>query len=61
MTKFTLEIVPAIPVDLRHKMVDFLRKEGYNVWSSGQFINGSLCDIGFDSPDESKRETNEET
>ena len=56
MSKFNLIITPAIPIKLRHKISDLLEKEGYNVWSQGQFIDNSVCDINFDSSDEPKRE-----
>ena len=48
MTKFNLTITPAIPIELRHKIADLLKQEGYNVWSQGQFLDNRACDINFD-------------
>lgn len=52
---YNLQISPAIPIELRHKISDLIEKEGYNVWSQGQFTDNSVCDINFDTSDEPKR------
>lgn len=53
---YNLQIRPAIPIELRHKISDLIGKEGYNVWSQGQFTDESVCDINFDTSDESKKQ-----
>ena len=45
--KFNLIIQPAIPTELRHKIIKFLDKEGYELIGSGEFVNKKSCDISF--------------
>ena len=45
---YTLEILPAIPVDLRHKIEDLLATEGYDVIGAGQSTDNSGTDISFE-------------
>lgn len=48
MTKYNLEIRPAVPIELRHQIGELIEQHGYNVYAQGQFMNGSICDIQFD-------------
>lgn len=52
MNKFNLTIRPAVPVKLRHKISEFLEKEGFNVWAQGEFMDKSVWDINFENPKE---------
>ena len=45
--KFNLVIKPTVPIELRHKIYKLIEEEGYKVHGSGQFTNGSSCDINF--------------
>lgn len=55
MSKFNLEIRPAIPVELRHQISELIEQHVYNIWGQGEFLDKSACDICFDSADEPKR------
>ena len=44
---YLLEVKPAIPVGVRHKLQDFLKSEGYEVSGGGQMTDGSSCDVSF--------------
>lgn len=46
--KYILTIKPAIPPEVRHQLEDTLKKVGYLIWGSGQYVNGEECDISFD-------------
>ena len=45
--KYILEIKPAILPKARHKIEDFLKKEGYDVSGGGTHTDLSCCDISF--------------
>lgn len=45
--KFNMVITPAIPIEMRHKIINLLANEGYGLIGSGQFIDKSSCDISF--------------
>ena len=45
--KYILEIKPAILPKERHKIEDFLKKEGYDVSGGGTHTDLSCCDISF--------------
>jgi hypothetical protein len=47
MKKHSLKIEPAIVIDHRHKISELLGTLGYDVMGSGQFMDGSSCDISF--------------
>ena len=44
---FKLTIKPAVPVEMRHSIEDFLMKAGYNVHGGGTHAHLSECDITF--------------
>lgn len=48
MQEYKLKIKPAIPPEDRHKLEDVLKQLGYDVWGSGQMVDGSECDVSFD-------------
>ena len=48
--KHILTVEPAIPMALRHSIEDLLKEKGYPVAGAGQMMDGSSCDISFDSP-----------
>lgn len=45
-----LKITPAIPVDERHKISDFIKSLGYLISGQGQDTDNSECDITFYKP-----------
>ena len=47
MTDFNLTIKPALPINVRHKLIDFLEQEGYISYATGQYTDDSECDIQF--------------
>lgn len=46
-----LTVTPAIPVEVRHKIEDILKNEGYSINGSGQWLDNSSCDISFQKED----------
>ena len=46
--KYTLEVSPAIPPEIRHKIEDALKEQGYKIIGGGQYTDGSKSDISFD-------------
>lgn len=56
MSKFNLEIRPAVPVELRHQISELIEQHGYSIYGQGEFMDKSACDISFDDVDEPKRE-----
>ena len=54
--KYNLQIQPAASIELRHQIAELIEQHGYNVWSQGQFTDGSCCDINFDTPDEAVKQ-----
>lgn len=45
--KYILEIKPAILPEERHKIEDFLKSEGYDVFGGGMDTDRSSCTISF--------------
>ena len=52
--EYSLTINPAIDIKKRHKLEDWLRKQGYDVIGSGQMVDGSECDISFEKVEKEK-------
>ena len=50
--RYQLKVKPAIPVEERHKLCDLIKKLGYSIIGTGQMIDGSECDISFESKGE---------
>ena len=48
MKNYKLTIKPAIKPEDRHKIEKALKKMGYDVYSGGQYVDGSASDISFD-------------
>ncbi len=47
--KHHLTIEPALPPGQRHLLEDTLRALGYHVIGGGGFLDGSQCDISFET------------
>lgn len=47
-THYTLEILPAVEPDMRHKIEDLLVREGFEIIGSGQSADMSGIDISFE-------------
>jgi len=45
--KFNLIIQPAVPIELRHKIIEFLDEEGYDLIGSGEYLDKTFCGISF--------------
>lgn len=48
---YRLEIKPAIFPEIRHKIEDVLKKEGYDIYGGGTYTDLSSCDISFSRDD----------
>lgn len=46
---YKLKVSPALPIEHRHQIQDLLKSQGYDVHGAGQDVDGSECDITFDS------------
>ena len=47
-THYTLEIVPAVEPQVRHKIEDLLKVEGFDIIGGGQNTDMSGTDISFE-------------
>ena len=46
--KYKLKIIPAVKPEVRHKIEDILKLEGYHIIGGGGNTDGSECDISFE-------------